>query len=65
MSDLRISLIQTALLWEDKTANLDMLQKKITGIQEKTELIILPEMFSTGIQHAKRIPGGNHGRPDS
>jgi omega-amidase len=48
MSSLTISLIQTNLLWENKRANLDMLSKKIEGIIEKTEVIILPEMFSTG-----------------
>jgi omega-amidase len=53
MSDLRISLIQTILHWEDKTANLDMLQKKIACIPENTELIILPEMFSTGFSMQK------------
>lgn len=53
MSNLLISLIQTALHWEDKTANLDMLQKKIAGIPDKTELIILPEMFSTGFSMNK------------
>jgi omega-amidase len=40
--------IQTQLHWEDKQANLDMLEQKIFSIKEKTELIILPEMFSTG-----------------
>jgi omega-amidase len=53
MSNLRISLLQTAIHWEDKTANLEMLQKKIEGISEKTELIILPEMFSTGFSMAR------------
>jgi omega-amidase len=53
MSKLRISLIQTPLHWEDKTANLEMLQKKIESIPEKTELIILPEMFSTGFSMEK------------
>jgi len=48
MTNLRISLLQTALHWEHKSANLDMLQKKIEGIPDKSELIILPEMFSTG-----------------
>ena len=48
MSSLTVSLIQTNLLWENKRANLDMLSKKIEGIIEKTEVIILPEMFSTG-----------------
>ena len=48
MTNLRISLIQTSLHWEDKTANLEMLEKKIESIPDKAELIILPEMFSTG-----------------
>ena len=53
MSKLLISLIQTPLYWEDKTSNLAMLQKKIESIQEKTELIIIPEMFSTGFTMEK------------
>lgn len=46
--DLTISLIQTSLHWEDKAANLRMLEEKIYSIKEKTEVVILPEMFSTG-----------------
>ena len=45
---LTITLIQTHLHWEDKAANLAMLEQKIRSIKEKTELVILPEMFSTG-----------------
>ena len=48
MSSLTITIIQSNLHWEDKKANLDMLSKKIESIKEKTEVIILPEMFSTG-----------------
>lgn len=48
MAALTISLIQTALHWEDPIVNLQMLEQKIIGIREKTELVILPEMFSTG-----------------
>ena len=48
MSTLTISLIQTALHWEDKSRNLQMLEEKIRSIKERTEVIILPEMFSTG-----------------
>jgi len=48
MSSLIITLIQTNLHWEDKKANLNMLSKKIESILEKTEVIILPEMFNTG-----------------
>jgi len=48
MSTLTFSLIQTNLFWEDKQANLTMLEEKIHAIKEKTEVIVLPEMFSTG-----------------
>lgn len=48
MPSLTITLIQTNLFWEDKKANLEMLQQKIDSIKEKTEMIILPEMFNTG-----------------
>lgn len=48
MSTLTISTIQTSLLWEEKSANLRMLEQKISSIDEKTELVVLPEMFSTG-----------------
>ncbi len=48
MSLLSITTIQTNLHWEDKAANLQMLEKKISSIKEKTEIVVLPEMFSTG-----------------
>jgi omega-amidase len=48
MSSLTVTLIQTNLHWEDKKANLEMLGKKIMGIAERTEIVLLPEMFSTG-----------------
>jgi predicted amidohydrolase len=48
MSTLTFTLIQTQLHWENKAANLAMLEQKINSIKEKTEVIILPEMFSTG-----------------
>ncbi len=48
MSSLTFSLVQTQLYWEDKTANLAMLREKIAGITAKTEVVVLPEMFSTG-----------------
>ena len=45
---LTITLIQTDLVWEDKSANLNMLDYKIRSISERTEVVVLPEMFSTG-----------------
>ncbi|MGZ8550814.1 MAG: nitrilase-related carbon-nitrogen hydrolase, partial [Chitinophagaceae bacterium] len=46
--ELIITIIQTNLKWEDKQANLHMLEQKILSIKEKTEIVVLPEMFSTG-----------------
>jgi omega-amidase len=48
MSQLTITTIQTDLVWENKQANLQILEKKIKSIKEHTEVIVLPEMFSTG-----------------
>src|SRR6201988_169342 len=48
MSSLTVTLIQSNLHWEDKSANLRMFEEKIRGLKEKTEVIILPEMFNTG-----------------
>ncbi len=48
MPTLTITTIQSNLAWEDKAANLHMLEQKISSMEEKTEIVILPEMFSTG-----------------
>jgi predicted amidohydrolase len=34
--------------WEDKAANLQMLEAKINSISVPTHIVVLPEMFSTG-----------------
>jgi predicted amidohydrolase len=47
MEDLHITLIQSDLHWEDPEANLKMFAEKISKVG-KTNLIILPEMFTTG-----------------
>src|SRR5688572_5629200 len=48
MSTLTITGIQTYLNWEQKETNLQMLEQKINALKERTEIIVLPEMFSTG-----------------
>ena len=45
---LTFTLIQTNLFWENKEANLAMLREKILNIKDKTQIVVLPEMFSTG-----------------
>ncbi len=46
--DLRVTIIQSDLHWENIPANLDMFSRKLNAINDTTDLIILPEMFSTG-----------------
>src|SRR6187402_859729 len=48
MATLTITTIQTNIAWENKAANLQILENKINDLEEKTEIIVLPEMFSTG-----------------
>ena len=48
MSTLTITGIQSSLHWEDKEANLQMFEEKIFSISQPTEIVVLPEMFSTG-----------------
>ncbi|MEQ8471559.1 MAG: amidohydrolase [Marinoscillum sp.] len=45
---LRTALIQADLHWESAGANLAMFEEKIWTIKEPQDLIILPEMFTTG-----------------
>ncbi|MBP6310792.1 MAG: amidohydrolase [Flavobacteriales bacterium] len=48
MQDLRVTLVQSMLHWEDAEANCAMFSEKLAPLQGSTDLIVLPEMFSTG-----------------
>ncbi len=48
MQDLKVTLVQTALHWESPTANMGMLEEKIWQHHTETDMIVLPEMFTTG-----------------
>ncbi len=41
-------MVQPDLAWEDKAANLEMMERMITPLSTQTDIVILPEMFSTG-----------------
>ena len=45
---MKVTIIQTALHWEDKDKNLSHFGDLIDSIKEQTDLIVLPEMFTTG-----------------
>ena len=48
MPDLNLCLVQSDLLWEDIEANLVAFDKKLDKVSDEADIIILPEMFSTG-----------------
>jgi predicted amidohydrolase len=48
MSTLSVSVIQADLAWQNKQVNLQQFSEKISALRGQTELIVLPEMFSTG-----------------
>ncbi|MBL8271155.1 amidohydrolase [Steroidobacter sp.] len=48
MSTLNVTLIQTELVWHDPEANRRRLQQRFATLAGQTDLIVLPEMFTTG-----------------
>lgn len=48
MEKLNVSIIQSSLFWQDISKNLENFQQKIESIPSSTDIIILPEMFTTG-----------------
>lgn len=47
-SILRVSLVQTDLVWENPAANMAHLEEQLQALKGQSDVIILPEMFSTG-----------------
>ncbi len=48
MQDLTIALIQSDLHWESPAANRAMFEEKIWQVNKPVDVIVLPEMFTTG-----------------
>jgi len=46
--NLNVSIIQSNLHWENVDQNLTMFSEKIDALAERTDIIVLPEMFNTG-----------------
>jgi omega-amidase len=60
--DLTLSILQTTLHWHDAAANRAHFDSLIADIDTKTDLIVLPEMFTTGFTmeaaaHAETMDG--------
>jgi len=45
---MKVAIIQSDIIWENPQANRKHFEQKIKVIQEEIDLIVLPEMFSTG-----------------
>lgn len=52
MSDLDVALIQSDLVWEGIETNLDRFDAAVDQVEAPVDLIVLPEMFSTGFSMA-------------
>lgn len=48
MQDLTITCVQTDLKWQDKAFNLAHIESLLLSARPESDLIVLPEMFSTG-----------------
>ncbi len=48
MEPLKITVFQAYLFWENIEKNLNNLALRLSSLREKTDVIILPEMFNTG-----------------
>jgi predicted amidohydrolase len=48
MSQLKVTTIQSDILWEDPAGNRARLDELLSDVDESTDLLVLPEMFTTG-----------------
>jgi omega-amidase len=62
MQDLNVTLVQSDIIWEDVQKNLAGFEQKLKRFDHKPDLVVLPEMFSTGFtmnveKYAETIDG--------
>ena len=64
MDNIKISIVQTEIVWENKTANLKHFETCLKQVPKESKLVILPEMFTTGFSmnpkaFAEKITGNS------
>lgn len=62
MSTLNVTIVQADLHWHDAAANRKMFERMLGDVRGKTDLVVLPEMFTTGFtmdaaEHAETMDG--------
>jgi predicted amidohydrolase len=55
MQDIKVTLVQPDLRWEDRAANLSHLEELIKSSTETADLVVLPETFTTGFSMEVRF----------
>lgn len=61
-NQLNVALIQSDLVWENPGQNRNNFQRKIEGLDDELDLIILPEMFTSGFtMNAQAVAETMHG----
>ena len=45
---MKITIIQPDIIWEDKPANIENIERIISNLSGKPDIVVLPEMFTTG-----------------
>ena len=58
---LRVSLVQFEIAWEDPLANCALLEEKLQHLINQTDVVVLPEMFSTGFSMNENWAEIGHG----
>lgn len=54
---MKLALIQSSLFWENPKANRNHFEEKINGITDNVDLIVLPEMFTSGFTMQPNVVG--------
>lgn len=54
MENLKLAIVQASLIWQDPKANRDRFEKVISSVHQQ-DLILLPEMFTTGFSMNSRM----------
>ena len=61
--ELKVCQVQADLLWEDIDANLQLLEGMLEKAESDTDLVILPETFSTGFtMRSEQVAEGENGK---
>jgi len=63
MEQLKVCQVQADLIWEDIDLNLKLLEGMLEELEQDTDLVVLPETFSTGFtMNSEKLAEGENGK---